>query len=286
MRKNLSIMVACIVAAGFAVAAAQTVQTPHVYVSKSGGSYLGVGVADIDAERAKALNLKEENGVEVKAVTPDGPATKAGIKEGDVVLEYNGQAVQGTEQFQRLVRETPAGRQVKLSIWRGGATQNLTATLGTRKGPMIRTDQGEFSFSMPPMPEFRNLPAMPDMPKIEMSWRNAMLGIDGESIGAQLAEYFGVKDGVLVRSVVKNSAAEKAGMKAGDVIVKIDNSNVTTSREITNALRSLKSKKSFPVVVVRNRKEMTLTVTIDEQRGTTARTRRARPERASFIRYC
>src|SRR5215472_16509095 len=70
------------------------------YVVQRTGSYMGIGVVDITAERAKALNLKEERGVEVTSVVEDGPSAKAGIKESDVVLDYNGQAVQGTEQFQ------------------------------------------------------------------------------------------------------------------------------------------------------------------------------------------
>ena len=82
-------------------------------------SFLGVGVAEIDADRAKALNLKEERGVEIKRVDEESPAAKAGLKENDVVLEYNGQRVEGAEQFTRLVRETPAGRQSKLLISRG-----------------------------------------------------------------------------------------------------------------------------------------------------------------------
>src|SRR5437660_12755075 len=65
------------------------------YVVQRGGSYMGIGVVDITSERAKALNLKEERGVEVTSIVEDGPSAKAGVKEGDVVLEYNGQAVQG-----------------------------------------------------------------------------------------------------------------------------------------------------------------------------------------------
>src|SRR5436309_7855004 len=80
------------------------------YVVQRGGSYMGIGVVDITPDRARTLNLKEERGVEVTSIVDDGPAAKAGIKEGDVVLDYNGQAVQGIEQFQRLVRETPPGR--------------------------------------------------------------------------------------------------------------------------------------------------------------------------------
>ena len=92
-----------------------------------------------------------------------------------------------------------------------------------------------------------------------------MLGIIGESLGPeeQLAEFFGVKDGVLVKSVNKDSAAEKAGIKAGDVIVKVDDTKVTTSREITSALRAPRSKKTVTVTVVRAKKEMPMTVTIE-----------------------
>jgi serine protease Do len=82
----------------------------------AGGTYLGVGVVDVDSERARTLKLKEDRGVEITSVTEGGPADKAGIKQGDVVLEYNGQAVDGMTQFQRLVRETPASRQVKIGL--------------------------------------------------------------------------------------------------------------------------------------------------------------------------
>src|SRR5215204_4950507 len=80
------------------------------------GSFLGIAVLEIDSERAKALNLREERGVEVTRVEDESPAAKGGIKTGDVVLEYNGDRVEGVEQFMRMVRETPPGREVKLSI--------------------------------------------------------------------------------------------------------------------------------------------------------------------------
>jgi S1-C subfamily serine protease len=121
------------------------------------------------------------------------------------------------------------------------------------------------------------MPEIPPMPNIEIphfqvNSQNPMLGIVGESLGQedQLAEFFGVQDGVLVRSVKKGSAAEKAGIKAGDVITKVDDSKVTSSAEITRVLRGLKSKKSFGVTVVRNRKETPLTVTM-ESTGSTIR---------------
>src|ERR1035441_7753189 len=102
-------------------------------VTTDGGSYLGVGTADVDSARAKALKLKEERGAEITKVYEDSPAAKAGFKDGDVVLEFNGQAVQGTEQLARMVRETPPGRQVKVVVWRNGSNETLTATVETRK---------------------------------------------------------------------------------------------------------------------------------------------------------
>jgi serine protease Do len=180
------------------------------------------------------------------------------------VLEYNGQAVQGTAQFQRLVRETPAGRQVKITVWRAGAAQTLTATVGeNRQGTttIITPGDGGWNFSMPEIPAMPNI----EIPRFQMSAQNPMLGIVGESLAQedQLAEFFGVQEGVLVRSVKKGSAAEKAGIKAGDVITKIDESKVGSSAEITHVLRGLKSKKTFGLTIVRNRKEMPLTVTME-----------------------
>jgi len=263
--------------------------TPHaraaanhaIHIYSSGGSYLGIGVAEVDAERAKALNLKEVHGVEVKSVDENSPAAKAGLKEGDVVLEYNGQRIEGTEQFVRLVRETPVDRQVRLSVWRNGAVESLTAGIGRRPAERfsIRNDDGDDLTvevpempPMPPMPPMPSMPAtpptpeiapLPDWPHVLNSGRSGMLGIESETLSSQLAEFFGVKEGVLVRSVTKNSAAEKAGIRAGDVIVKVDGESVSSPREISSILRSARAKKNFSVVVMREKKEVTLSVTME-----------------------
>lgn len=253
---------------------------PVVFVQAfaGGGSYLGVGIAEVKPERVKELKLAEERGVEITRVEEDSPAAKAGLKKGDVVLEYNGQRVEGTEQFVRLVRETPAGRQVKLLINREGATQTITATVGERKGRAFRWE-GEWRRDLEKQmeklreylkglreKEFDLRLHMRDLPgPTVMSWRSGVLGVEAEALKAQLAEYFGVKEGVLVRQVNKGSAAEKAGIKAGDVIIKVDGEAVSTPGEVTSAIRSaLPKKKTIPVTVVRNRQETTLNVTIEE----------------------
>ena len=225
-----------------------------------GGTYLGVSLAEVDANRARELKLKETHGVEIKRVESDSPAEKAGLKTGDVVLEYNGQRVEGMEQFGRLVRETPTGREVKLQISRGGANQAIAATVGTRK---VRTltagNMGEF-FNKWDMPDIH----MPDMSQVFTTVRSPVLGVEAETLSPQLATFFGVKDGVLVRSVTKDTAAEKAGIKAGDVITKVDGNMVTTPNELASALRSARSKKTFAVGLVRERRETSVNVTVEE----------------------
>jgi len=231
-----------------------------------GGSFLGVGVREIDSERARALGLKDEYGVEVTRVEDESPAAKAGLKVGDAVLEFNGQRVEGTEQFVRVVRETPSGRTVKLLVHRGGSSMTLPATIATRKVKGMTTTGIPMEGMHIEMPRAETF-VMPDIPKAMMSWRSAVLGVEAESLGeSQLASYFGVKEGVLVRSVMKGTAAEKAGIKAGDVLMKVDDTRVATPRDVTSAVRSARSdsKKTFSVTLMREKKEMSISVTVDD----------------------
>jgi serine protease Do len=205
----------------------------RIEIYRSHPSHLGVEIDDITAARAKDLRLAEERGVEIKSVASDSPAAKAGLQPGDLVLEFNGQRVESTAQFRRMVIEIPPGRQVQLQISRNGATQTVTATIG----------EGFGNFRLRARPR---------------------LGISMEPLGSQLAEYFGVKEGALVTTVEKGSAAEKAGLKAGDVIVKIDDRNIASAWDVLDVMRSARSKTTIPLTVVRNRAEMALSVTHDQ----------------------
>lgn len=228
-------------------------QTPHVV--PAGGSYIGVMMQEVDSERAKALKLGDETGVELTVVEQDGPADKAGLKVGDVVVRYNGQRLDGNEQqFAKLVRETPPGREVKLDIVRGGAMQTVMVHVAMRKTPRIEWGDPPTNMDI----------HMPDMPRAMMPLRGSVLGIEAESIDGQLAQYFGVKDGILVRSVSRGSAAEKAGIRAGDVIIKIEDTHVATQADISSRLRMLRGK-SAPVVLMRDHKELTVTVAVSDE---------------------
>jgi S1-C subfamily serine protease len=92
------------------------------------------------------------------------------------------------------------------------------------------------------------------------------LGIEGDAVGKQLGEFFGVPggEGVLVKAVTPGSPAEQAGIKAGDVITKIENESVKDTGDVRSAVRERRNKASYPITVVRNKKEITLTVKIEK----------------------
>lgn len=269
--RNLSVSpVFAVAAAAVALCAPAGAQSfsdvfdPQVMVARgggmSGGSFLGVNLREIDTQRAKELKLKEEAGVEITRVEEDSPAAKAGLRVADVVLTYNGEGVEGMDQFSRMVRETPPGREVKLVISRDGNTQTLTARIGSRKS----YPPGAFAMPRIEIPSTPMVMPMPDLPRSITMWRTSALGVEAEALRGQLADYFGVKEGVLVRSVMKDTPAARAGLKAGDVIVRVGDSKVSTPNEVTVAIRSMQEKKTaMPIVVVRDHKEITLTATID-----------------------
>ena len=221
------------------------------------GSYLGVGLTDIDADRAKTLKLDEAKGVEVTRVEEGSPAAKAGIKAGDVLLTYNGENILGAQQLGRLVSETPEGRKIRIQIWRDGRQQTLAVITEARRFPGFDLPRG-VHFDMP---EFRNIP-IPDIPNPLLMWKISALGIECEPVDAQLAEYFGVKRGLLVRSVAKDSPAEKAGLMAGHVLITIGDRPVTSSHDVTGFLRMQRQPNTpISLVVVRNDKQLTMNVT-------------------------
>jgi serine protease Do len=224
-----------------------------------GGVYLGVRLADIDADRAKALQLGEARGVEVVKVEPGSPAESAGIKAGDVLLSYNGENILGARQLGRLVSETPEGRRVKIQLWREGKTQSVAATLAeSRPAHVFPTD-----LSMQ-APDIRI--AMPDIPNALLVWKTGALGVECEPVDEQLAEYFGVKQGVLVRSVEKGSAADKAGLRAGDVVTAVGERSVSTPRDVMVYLRAQRrSGKPVRMALMREHKQLTVSIPAEGQ---------------------
>jgi serine protease Do len=243
---------------------------PQVFVSSSDeGGWLGVEIGEVTAEKAKDLKLASVRGVIVDDVEPDSPAAKAGIKEHDVITQYDGQPVEGTVQFRRLVGETPPGRTITLAISRGGASQNISVELGDRSAYFVKKMKGKmrdfgeaYSFSLPNF----NV-ELPDMPDV-MDARTPSLGINAEDLTGQLGSYFGAPNdaGILVREVRPGTPAEKAGLKAGDVIIKLEGKDVRTLAELRSQLRDKSDQASVSMGVLRKGSELTLTVPIEKPR--------------------
>jgi serine protease Do len=240
----------------------------YVYSGSGGtGSYLGVDINDITSDRVAPLKLKDEHGVEITMVDRDAPAGKAGLIEHDVILDLNGTRVEGEEQLRRMLREIPPGRQITLGISRDGQPMEIKATLGDRRkaGTMWK---GQVMPPLPPM-AMPEPPEMPDMPGMQgytvVRSYSQVAGMMVDNLTPQLGQYFGVKsgEGVLVRSVEKGSAAEAAGLKAGDVIVKVDNEKISDRGDWRDAMR--KGGK-VSVGIVRDKREQTLQLTLPERK--------------------
>ena len=238
----------------------------------SGGGWLGVGVSEISADKMKALKLPEERGALLGKIVPDSPAAKAGLKENDVVLEINGQRIEGTEQFRRMIHEIPAGRTASLTVWRDGRSQNIKVTIGKQEAgnsKMFVDGPKSFAFKMPTMP------AMPDLSGLEhlrtfsmISPGRPVLGIDAENLAGDFGNYFGAPDGegVLVRGVFANSVAAKAGLKVGDVITSLNGERIHNASELREKLMTSHEAKSIKLGVLRNKSAVTLTVELPEQK--------------------
>jgi serine protease Do len=238
-------------------------RAPRAPVIVSRGSYLGVDSRDVTPERMGALKLKNDQGVEIVMVDQDAPAGKAGLKEHDVILNYNGKPVQDVEQLRRMIRDTAPGTKVNLGISRDGQQQNVTVELADRRKVMVSGDRVIHipRIEIPPMPEI-------DVPSFAMLQYSRRNGLMVENLSKQLGDYFGAKEGkgVLVRNVEKNSPAEAAGFRAGDVIIRIGSEPVENMSDWNQILRQQSAGK-VPVTVIREKREQTFTLSLPERSG-------------------
>jgi len=234
-----------------------------------GSGRIGVSVRDLDDADAKA-GKTPSNGVKIEEVESDSPAQKAGLKAGDVVVEFDGERVRSTRQFMRLVQETPAGRQVSVAVMRDG--QRVTMNVQPRDDASFRFKYLE---GMRPFEgkEWTALPKIaqsfkfdrdlaPDVKRIVIG--PGRLGIGIQDLSTQLAEYFGTKDGILVTSVTDNSNASRAGVKAGDVITSFNGQATTNAQDLRERAQRLSAGDEFTLGVLRDKKPLTLKGKIEQ----------------------
>ena len=231
--------------------------------------YLGVDLGDVDADRAQALKLKDVRGAVITLIDHDAPAGQIGLRVNDVILQVNGYAVEGAEQLRRMLHEIPAGRKVTLVISRDGAQQSLAVQLADRKvveqNAWNSIGQGGDVFAPAPTMGILAGGGGGDVPAsgIHLPSVGSSLNVGAmvEPLSSQMAEYMGVESGVMVKQVARKSAAEAAGLKAFDVIVKVASDSVATTSDWDRALRSNEGK-SVQIIVLRDKKQQTLNLQV------------------------
>jgi serine protease Do len=221
------------------------------------GMHIGVSVRDVDDTDAKREKTAT-SGVVIDEVFTDTPASRAGLKAGDVVVEYDSERVRSARQFARLVDETPEGRTVKLSAIRDGQRVGVDIVPETR-GRGSAWLSGEVFDRLEDMrlnmPEIRM--AVPEF-ELKTFGRTGRLGVRVQTLTPQLATYFGATRGALVTEVNEGSAAGKAGIKAGDVITSIDGRTVEDAADLQRALRGTEEGAEVSIEIVRDKKPMTI----------------------------
>jgi serine protease Do len=246
---------------------AQTEQrTERVQMPRAGrASMIGVRLSDVAADQVKTYKLSKAEGAVVEAVNPNSPAATAGLHEKDVIVEFDGEHVRSASHLTRLVTETPVGRDVAVVVMRDGRRTNLHLKTEAGSANSWFEDQMRDAAEQASRAAGeirRNIPDMMEGMRNGMSNRGR-LGVSVQEVTPELAEYFGLKSGVLVASVRPDSAAAKAGLKAGDVITAVDGNVVSTPAELVKALPTGDGPQDVNVTFVRDKREHSVKATIE-----------------------
>jgi serine protease Do len=216
--------------------------------------YLGVQLRDITASEVDHLSLSQEAGVFIVRVEKDSPAAQAALREGDVIIQFGSVLVFSVRQFQRLVSETPVGRQLELVFIRDGQRTSTDVILDPNRPGQQFGYLGRVPGQVRDLPDvFRAAPDRDGRPL-----NPPRLGIRGQEVAEQLGETLGVpgKRGVLVMEVTPGSPAQKAGIQAGDVIISVSGHPVSTVSELSGYLES----ESVELEIIRDQRQVEMTV--------------------------
>ena len=254
----------------------QILEEPNpLLLHSSSQGYLGVLVGDVDNDSANKLKLKDVRGAVITLIDHDAPAAQVGLRVNDVLLEVNGQAVESAEAFGRMMREIPPGRKVTMLISRDGATQNVTVQLADRK--KLDTDiwnklnnGSDISAPVEGLGILGNgsggdapLPGGFHMPFVGNS--TLKVGALVEPLTAQMADYLGIRTGLMVKQVAHKSEAAAAGMKAFDVILKVGPDSIATVSDWDRSMRANQGK-AVQITILRDKRQQTLTLQVDSKK--------------------
>lgn len=233
------------------------------------GSYLGVCIDEVTDERAREIGMKRAEGAYVSCVEDNSPAEEAGIREGDVILAFGGDRIIGVRTLRRLVSETPAGRTVEIELFRDGRRTTVRAGMKERPGPegfYFGPGSGKgYSFRIPEV----------EIPEIDLKLKDVMrlrgwrprLGVGIDDLNPQLAEFLGVdpdRGGLFINRVYEETPAEKAGLKAGDVILEADGKRIENVMDLREVLDD-NAGRTFPLLIMRRGSERTVEVTLEDR---------------------
>ena len=239
----------------------------------SSQGYLGVDLADVDSEKAQTLKLKEVRGAIITLIDHDAPAGQIGLKVNDVVIQLNGQNVEGAEQLRRMLKEIPSGRKVSIEISRDGNIETMAVELADRKvlGHDVWNQIGDSGDALTPVPSMGILSGgsgsdAPISGGFHMPFFGSSLNVGAlvEPLTTQMAEYLGVPNGLMVKQVTSKSEAAVAGLKAFDVILKVGTEPVTNLAGWDRALRSNEGR-PVQVMILRDKKQVTITLQVDSK---------------------
>jgi serine protease Do len=199
-------------------------------------SWLGVQIQPVTPEIAKSLGMSKPEGALVADVVADGPAAKAGVKQGDAILSFNGHAIADPHDLARIVAETPVAQTAVVKVWREGKEVDLEAktVAMTEKNPRVGENQQHEI-----QPE-----------------KGGALGLELSALTDDLRQRLGVPqdvDGVAVTGVADHSPAAERGIETGDVIQSIDRQKVTSPQEAADKLKSLTSSRGASALLLLNR---------------------------------
>jgi C-terminal processing protease CtpA/Prc len=220
---------------------------PRAYQSeRDHDGWIGVYVQDLDRELRRYLDLDERYGALINNVVSGGPADDAGLQEEDLIIKFDGKRIRDTDDLIRAVRRTRPDKKVELEIIRDKQKKTVQLTVGERRSRYRADDRRRD----------RRVTVFRDRP-----W----LGIRLAEINADLAPYFSVEEnaGVLILEVEKNSPAEKAKLKAGDVILEIANRTVRSVEDVFDILADFRRGDEIEIKIQRRGEEQTVKVTLE-----------------------
>jgi serine protease Do len=243
---------------------------PDFLFTKSPQGFLGVGLQGVSSERIHALHLKDAHAAEVVVVDHDAPAGKSGVRIHDVILQLDGNAFENVEQLRRRLHDMPPGRTINLLIDRDSGLVTITVQLCDRAVLQQQAWLQHYVVPEPPQSgggegSFLGAPANAALGLIDAmipkSLHEVYVGADVNPVRTQLADYFGVRSGtgLLVESVDTQSPAAKAGLKAGDVVVRVDATQMRSRSDWLKAMRTHRGH-LVQVTVMRDKQELVLTM--------------------------